>query len=64
MGAAPGNGCGLPDSDRVMQQKLLKQLKPTFKYVMSKNCYHLAGPTGVKHATQRIRQILKEEKPQ
>lgn len=51
-------------SDRVMQHILLQQLKPTFKYVMSKNCYHLAGPTGVKHATQRIRQILQEEKPQ
>lgn len=51
-------------SDRVMQHILLKQLKPTFKHVMSENCYHLAGPTGVKHATQRIRQILQEEKPQ
>ena len=51
-------------SDRVMQHILLKQLKPTFKHVMSKNCYHLHGPTGVKYATQRIRQILQEEKPQ
>jgi RNA-directed DNA polymerase len=54
----------LHTSDRIFQHILLKQLKPTFKYVMSKNCYHLAGPTGVKHTTQRIRQILQEEKPQ
>jgi RNA-directed DNA polymerase len=38
-------------SDRVLQHILLKQLKPTFKHVMSKNCYHLNGPTGVKYAT-------------
>jgi RNA-directed DNA polymerase len=50
-------------SDRVLQHVLLKQLKPTFKHVMSPNCYHLHGPTGVKYATQRIRQILQEEKP-
>ncbi len=47
-------------SDRILQHILLKQLKPTFKHVMSKNCYHLYGPTGVKYATQRIRQILQE----
>jgi len=35
-------------SDRILQHILLKQLKPTFKHVMSKNCYHLCGPTGVK----------------
>lgn len=50
-------------SDRVFQHILLKQLKPTFQYVMNKNCYHLDGPTGVKYATQRIRQVLQEEKP-
>ncbi len=47
-------------SDRILQHILLKQLKPTFKHVMSENCYHLYGPTGVKYATQRIRQILQE----
>lgn len=51
-------------SDRVLQHILLQQLKPTFKYVMSKNCYHLVGPSGVKLATQRIRKILTEENPQ
>lgn len=51
-------------SDRIMQHILLKQLKPTFKHVMNKNCYHLVGPTGVRYATQRIRQILQTEKPQ
>jgi len=40
-------------SDRVFQHGLLKQLKPTFKYVMSKNCYHLHGPTGVKTACEQ-----------
>ncbi len=50
-------------SDRVLQNILLKQLKPTFKHVMNPNCYHLFGPTGVKYATQRIRKILQEEKP-
>lgn len=51
-------------SDRIFQHILLKQLKPTFKFVMSQDVYHLSGPTGVKYATQRIRQILQEENPQ
>ena len=50
-------------SDRIFQHILLKQLKPTFKHIMSPNCYHLWGPTGVKLATQRIRQVLQDEKP-
>lgn len=50
-------------SDRIFQHLLLKQLKPTFKYVMNANCYHLDGPTGVKYATQRIKKALEEEKP-
>jgi len=50
-------------SDRILQHILLKQLKPTFPHVMNKNCYHLHGPTGVKYATQRIRQVLEDEKP-
>ncbi|OGT62779.1 MAG: hypothetical protein A3E85_02925 [Gammaproteobacteria bacterium RIFCSPHIGHO2_12_FULL_45_12] len=50
-------------SDRIFQHILLKQLKPTFKNVMNPNCYHLNGPTGVKYASQRIKQILEEEKP-
>lgn len=50
-------------SDRIFQHILLKQLKPTFPHIMNKNCYHLYGPTGVKYATQRIRQVLQEEKP-
>lgn len=53
----------LHPTDRIFQHILLKQLKPTFKHVMSPNCYHLHGPTGVKYATQRIRQVLREEKP-
>lgn len=50
-------------SDRIFQHVLLKQLKPTFKHVMNPNVTHLAGPTGVKYATQRIMQVLREEKP-
>lgn len=31
---------------------------------MSPNVYHLSGPLGVKYATQRIRRVLQENKPQ
>jgi len=51
-------------SDRIFQHILLKQIKPTFAHVMNKNCFHLCGPAGVKHATQRIRQVLQDEKPE
>lgn len=30
---------------------------------MNSSVYHLVGPTGVKHATSRIKQVLEEEKP-
>ena len=50
-------------TDRIFQHVLLKQLKPTFGHVMNSNCYHLHGPHGVKLATQHIRQVLQEEKP-
>jgi RNA-directed DNA polymerase len=50
-------------SDRILQNLLLKQLKPTFKEVMNPNCYHLHGPSGVKLATQRIKEVLSSQKP-
>lgn len=50
-------------SDRIFQHILLKQLKPTFKYVMNPNCYHLDGPSGVQYATQRIKEVLQTQKP-
>ena len=50
-------------SDRVFQHILLRILKPTFKFVMNKNCYHLDGPTGVKNATQKIREVLQPVNP-
>lgn len=50
-------------SDRIFQHVLLKQLKPTFPHVMNQNCYHVHGPTGVRYATRRIRQVLIDEKP-
>ena len=30
---------------------------------MNQNCYHLDGPTGVKNATQKIREVLQKEQP-
>ena len=51
-------------SDRVFQHILLKQLKPTFQHVVNPNCLHVYGPSGVKLAAQRIRQVIEEEKPQ
>lgn len=50
-------------SDRVLQHILLKQLKPTYPFVMNPNCLHLHGPSGVKIATKRIQAVLKEQKP-
>ena|SRR3990167_4141618 len=50
-------------SDRILQHLLLKIIKPTFPYVMNPNCYHLAGPSGVRLATSKIRQVLQDKKP-
>ena len=44
--------------DRIMQHILLHEIKPTFKTVISENCYHLNGPHGVKLATARVREAL------
>lgn len=50
-------------SDRILQHILLKIIKPTFKHVMNPNCLHLHGPSGVQYATERIKQVLEDEKP-
>lgn len=50
-------------SDRILQYIILKQIKHTFPYIMNPNCYHLEGPSGVRLATQRVRQALQDEKP-
>ena len=50
-------------SDRIFQHVLLKELKSTFPAVMNPHCFHVQGPTGVKRATQRIREVLKAKKP-
>ena len=50
-------------SDKIFQHIILKQIKPTFPYVMNPNCYHLQGPSGVKVATRELRKIIEEEKP-
>jgi hypothetical protein len=47
-------------SDRIFQHVILKQLKTTFPHIMNPNCYHLHGPSGVKYATQRIKEILQQ----
>ena len=51
-------------SDRILQNVLLQQLKPTFAHIMNPNCYHLQGPSGVKLATQHIKRVLASKKPQ
>lgn len=51
-------------ADRILQNLLLKQLKPTFTHVMNPNCYHLHGPSGVKLATRRVKEALATKKPQ
>lgn len=50
-------------SDRIFQHILLKQLKPTLPHVVNSNCLHVHGPSGVKIATQRIRDALQTIKP-
>lgn len=50
-------------SDRILQNLLLKQLKPTFSHVMNPNCYHLHGPSGVKLATRRVKEALATKRP-
>ncbi|OGT41977.1 MAG: reverse transcriptase, partial [Gammaproteobacteria bacterium RIFCSPHIGHO2_12_FULL_40_19] len=49
-------------SDRVLQHLILRIVKPTFQFVMNKNCYHLDGPTGVKNATRVIREVLQDKR--
>ena len=49
--------------DRIMQNLILHELKPTFSAVMSKNCLHLNGPHGVKLAHNRICDVLEHEQP-
>ena len=48
-------------ADRVLQNVLLQPLKSTFPYVMSSNCYHMHGPSGVQLATEKIRETLAME---
>ncbi len=50
--------------DKIFQHLLLKQLKPTFSHVIHPNCLHVFGPSGVRLATERIRKVLEEEKPE
>ncbi|CBJ11725.1 hypothetical protein [Legionella longbeachae] len=51
-------------SDRILQHVLLHQVKPTFPFVMNPNCYHLHGPSGVKHATtEQVKKALEAMRP-
>lgn len=49
-------------ANRVLQNLLLKQLKTTFPYIINPNCLHIHGPHGVKLATERIQDVLKDDK--
>lgn len=44
--------------DRIIMRCLFALLKPTFPYILSKRCYHLKGPHGVKLALRHIRNAL------
>lgn len=50
-------------SDRILQHLLLQQLKTTFPYIMNPHCLHVHGPSGVKIATRRIREVLDRDDP-
>ena len=45
-------------TDRIFQNLLLKQLKPTLPHIVNPNCLHIHGPHGVKRATGQIREAL------
>lgn len=48
-------------ADRMIIHLFLNILKPTFKHIISKNCFHLVGPNGVKNALQYIQNTLTTE---
>lgn len=48
-------------SDRILQNILLAQLKPTLSHIVNPNCLHIYGPSGVKIATKRIQGALNSQ---
>ena len=45
-------------ADRIILRLFLRILKPTFSHIISKYCYHLAGPNGVRNALHYIENAL------
>jgi hypothetical protein len=39
----------------------MQRWEPTIPHTMNPNCVHVHGPTGVKLATRKIRQVLEEQ---
>jgi RNA-directed DNA polymerase len=46
--------------DRILQNLLLQQLKPTFAHIINPKCLHLNGPHGVKLATSQLQEALED----
>ena len=47
--------------DRLIISLLLSLIKPVFKHIISPQCLHLQGPSGVKTATQQLQKALKSK---
>ena len=45
-------------ADRMIVRLFLHILKPTFKHIISKYCFHLAGPSGVKNALHYVQNVM------
>ena len=48
--------------DQLIVHSILKILQPTFKYVISSNCLHLAGPSVIKSVTTQIKSARDSQK--
>jgi RNA-directed DNA polymerase len=47
--------------DRLFLRSLLSLIKPLFKHIIPKNCFHLAGPSGVKQALSTVKRALEKK---
>lgn len=45
--------------DRLMMHLILTIIRPTFKHIISGNCYHLSGPSAIKGITRQLQSALK-----
>lgn len=48
-------------ADRLFMRSLLKIIKPFFKHIISPNCFHLTGASGVKNALGFLNKAWKKE---